>query len=316
MGTEQVLVVGCGVIGLTSGIELQRAGYRVTIAARELPPHTVSTVAAAIWSPYAVAPRERCEGWARASYRVFGELARDPASGVTLRSGVELHPPGSEAPGLLRELPNARSARAEELRPGYTSGVVFDAPVIETPIHVPWLMQKFQAAGGSIEVAMFGSLDAALARAPIVINCSGLGARELAPDASVYSIRGQILRVERGALERFALGHDPAGGTTYVIPRSNDCILGGTREEHSVELLPNAIQTDDIQRRCRVLVPELGEREVLETLVGRRPGRPSVRLEPERRAGGLIVHNYGHGGGGVTLSWGCAHEVLEVLREQ
>src|SRR5688572_4620937 len=119
---DSVLVVGCGVIGLACALELQRAGLRVRIAARALPPDTVSNVAAAIWYPYAVAPTERCEAWALAGYEVFREHARDPASGVLLRSGIELYPEGCGPPLLLRRLPGLRAARADELRPGYASG--------------------------------------------------------------------------------------------------------------------------------------------------------------------------------------------------
>ncbi|MEO6711668.1 MAG: FAD-dependent oxidoreductase [Planctomycetota bacterium] len=315
MQAQSVLVVGCGVIGLTSALELQRAGYRVSIAARALPPDTVSNVAAAIWSPYAVSPPGRCDAWANVSYGRFRELAHDGSSGVILRTGIELYPPDCEPAALVSALPGARPARAEELRPGYASGVVFDAPVIETGLYLPWLMRQFGAGGGVIEVADFGSLEEALERAPIVVNCSGLGARELARDATMYAIRGQILRVERGTVEKFALDHDPSGGTTYVIPRSNDCVLGGTREERREDLRPDARQSEDIRRRCANLVPAVGTARELQTLVGLRPGRPVVRLELERRGTRTIVHNYGHGGAGVTLSWGCAYEVRDLIRQ-
>lgn len=313
MERRTVLVVGCGVIGLTSALELQRAGLRVIIAARALPPDTVSNVAAAFWSPYAVAPAERCDAWAMESYAMFSELARDAFSGVVMRSGVEFYPAEREAPSLLRNLPGARAARASELRPGHASGVVFDAPVIETSIFLPWLMRKFGAGGGVIEVVSFAALDDALERAPIVVNCSGLGARELARDESMYAIRGQVVRAERGMIERFALDHDPNGGTTYVIPRANDCILGGTREDRREDLRVDVRQSEDILQRCTALVPALAKLRPLSAVVGLRPGRPVVRLETEERTKGLIVHNYGHGGAGVTLSWGCAREVRDQL---
>lgn len=313
MQRQTVLVIGCGVIGLSTALELQRAGLRVTIAARALPPETVSNVAAAIWYPYAVSPRERCHDWAKVAYGIFHGLARDASSGVIMRSGIEIYPPDCSVPDLVRSLPRARAARADELRPGYASGVVFDAPVIETSIYLPYLMREFGQGGGVIEVVDFSSLDEALERAPIVINCSGLGARELARDPSMFAIRGQILRVERGGVDQFALEHDPQGGTTYVIPRSNDCVLGGTHEERREDLRPDARQSEDIVRRCSAIVPPVAKARLLDTLVGLRPGRPVVRLEIEHRDAGRIVHNYGHGGAGVTLSWGCAKEVRDHL---
>jgi D-amino-acid oxidase len=64
-----------------------------------------------------------------------------------------------------------------------------------------------------------------------------------------------------------------------------------------------------ILARGRALVPALEHAAIVSHAVGLRPGRSEVRLETVRRPGGIIVHNYGHGGGGVTLSWGCADEV-------
>ena len=52
--------------------------------------------------------------------------------------------------------------------------------------------------------------------------------------------------------------------------------------------------------------------KMVEDLVGLRPGRMEVRLEREEKNGKYLIHNYGHGGSGVTLSWGCADEVVEL----
>ena len=307
-----VLVIGCGVIGLTSALELQAAGARVAIAARDLPPDTVSNVAAAFWYPYAVEPLSRCLPWALESLAVFREHARDPGSGVVLRRAVELVPEGLEAPGWLVGLPGARPARADELRAGFPSGVVFEAPAVETSIYLPWLMERFRSRGGTIGVERFDALDDALARAPIVVDCAGLGARELARDPSVVPIRGQILRVELGALESVLVAHDARGGATYVIPRSSDCVLGGTRVEGREDLAVDPAESADVLARAARLDPAAARARVLGAVVGLRPGRPSVRLELERRPTGRIVHNYGHGGGGVTLSWGAAREACRL----
>jgi D-amino-acid oxidase len=97
------------------------------------------------------------------------------------------------------------------------------------------------------------------------------------------------------------------------VPRSQDIVLGGTAQEGDERLAPDQATAAAILERCARLEPRLRGAEVLEHKVGLRPGRPSVRLEAERRAGGLLVHNYGHGGAGVTLSWGCADEVARLI---
>src|SRR5688500_14837284 len=102
MPVTRILVVGAGVIGLSCAVRLAEAGFDVEIRARDLPPRTTSNVAAALWYPYAASPRERVEAWARASYGAFLELARDPATGVIVRTGVELFRWNADVPTLLR----------------------------------------------------------------------------------------------------------------------------------------------------------------------------------------------------------------------
>ena len=68
-----------------------------------------------------------------------------------------------------------------------------------------------------------------------------------------------------------------------------------------------------ILERCAALEPRLADARVIDEQVGLRPVRPSVRLEAEELHGARCVHNYGHGRSGVSLSWGCAREVMRLL---
>jgi D-amino-acid oxidase len=122
------------------------------------------------------------------------------------------------------------------------------------------------------------------------------------------------VRVRNPGLERFVLDGEHPEGVTYVIPRSGDCILGGTAEEGEWDTEPDSQTAAAILRRCVALEPRLAETEVLEHKVGLRPGRPEIRLEIEGVSESAPrVHNYGHGGSGVTLSWGCAEETLRLV---
>ena len=99
------------------------------------------------------------------------------------------------------------------------------------------------------------------------------------------------------------------------MPRADDAILGGVAEEGREDLAPDDATSEGILARCARLEPRVLELERLEVKVGLRPGRPEVRLEAEVPAPGkLLVHDYGHGGAGVTLSWGCAEEVVALVR--
>src|SRR5947207_15630427 len=87
-----IIILGCGVSGLSCGIRLLEAGYPVTIWTRELPLATTSKIAAAIWYPYKAYPPAKVAAWGQRAYDFFYELAQDQASGVTIASGVEINP--------------------------------------------------------------------------------------------------------------------------------------------------------------------------------------------------------------------------------
>jgi D-amino-acid oxidase len=309
---RRAIVVGSGVSGLSCGVLLLEAGFAVEIRAREPAQRTTSRLAAAIWYPFKAGPAERVAQWSLASLRTFTAIARDPTSGVRLRSGVELFPTPVAAHGWLAAIEH-RAARADELSRGSTHGFAYAVPVVEMPVYLGWLERRFRALGGTILEIEIAALDDVLAECPIVVDASGLGARELALDPLVHPIRGQLVRVERVGIERFVLDDHGPGGITYVVPRSEDCVLGGTAEEGVSDLAPDPATSAAILARCRALEPRLERARVLEEVVGLRPGRATVRLEAETREKGLVVHDYGHGGAGVTLSWGCAEEVRDLV---
>lgn len=100
----------------------------------------------------------------------------------------------------------------------------------------------------------------------------------------------------------------------YVVPRRDDVIMGGTAIVNDWTTEPDEQATRGIIERCASICPALAEPEILRVKVGLRPGRPTVRLEQEERPDGrCVIHNYGHGGAGFTLSWGCAEEVAELV---
>jgi len=310
----RVIVLGCGVSGLSCGVRLLEAGYPVELWARELPPHTTSDVAAAIWYPYRAWPQERVNAWAGRSFAVLEALARRPDTGVSVVSGLELVREPVEEPWWRASVPCFRRATAGELPPGYADGFVFEVPLIDMSRYLPWLLARFEALGGRVVQRALSGLEEAWAASPWVVNCTGLGSRELVGDASVFPVRGEVLAVAPLSPARFLLDdRDEARGMTYIIPREHDCILGGTAEEGNASLVPDAAHGRAILERAARLLPEGTRLEVRHHRVGLRPGRPSVRLEAEARGGRQVVHNYGHGGSGVTLSWGCAEDVVALL---
>ena len=310
----RINVIGCGVSGLSTAIRLLEAGHDVEIWARDLPPHTTSNIAAAIWHPYKAFPVERVTGWGQRTLEVFYSLAGIPGAGVSLMEAVEVFSEPVDDPWWLDCVRHFRRALPGELPGGFKDGYVFETVVVETRIYLTRLMDRVVELGGQIIKREVPTLDEVLEDCRAVVNCSGLGARTLVGDASLYPIRGQIIRASKPPVGRVMLDVDDKRGVTYIVPRSTDCILGGTAQEGNWSLEADPAVAASILERCGQLASEVRDVQILEHLVGLRPGRPTVRLEVEPAGSGkFIVHNYGHGGAGVTLSWGCAEEVVSLL---
>jgi D-amino-acid oxidase len=273
------LVIGCGVIGLSTAIRLQEAGLSVEIWTANPPEKSTSIVAAATWYPYRAYPEDKVLAWGSRTYGVFEDLAGDPHSGVHMREGVELSRDTLPDPwwgGAVRWI---RRCEKDELPPRYRDGYVFSQQVIEMPVYLRYLLERFTVAGGRVERAVVSSLEEAAATSRVVVNCTGLGARELVGDHQMTPIRGQIVRVRNPGLERCVLDEKNPEGLTYIVPRSDNCILGGTAEEGEWDTEPNPEVATEILRRCAALEERLSGVQVLEHKVGLRPGRPTIRLQ-------------------------------------
>jgi D-amino-acid oxidase len=310
----RILVVGAGVSGLTCGVRLLEKGHDVEIWARERSPNTTSDVAAAVWYPLRGTIDERAENWLKVSFDRFNSLVEHPSTGILLRGGIELLRKPVDDDRYLSLLPALRDARADELPAGYVMGYVAEnIPVIEMEIYLAWLTQRYGSLGGTITTRTATTLEEGFEQHDVVVNCTGFGSRELANDDSMQPIRGQIVRVAQNGLERYILDEQDPNEITYVYPRSKDVVLGGTREvgNESTDVDPGIAR--DIVERCVRLEPRLEGLPIVSQAVGLRPGRPTVRVEAEETERGLLVHDYGHGGSGVTLSWGCAEDVASLI---
>jgi len=298
---SRVIVVGAGVVGLTCAVRLLEAGHRVDVLARDLPLETTSAVAAAFWYPYRALPQDKITAWSRTSYAVFDALAdTDPESGVRMVEGTEVFTSRQPDPWWRSAVPSLD--RQTALPAGYVDGWTFPSPIVEMPIYLPWLAGRVDELGGTItrmNLKQLPDVDG------LVVNCAGLGARLLASDKSVVPVRGQVVCVEQTGLETWWV--DPELNT-YVFPRSKDIVVGGTDDEGEWSRTPDPATAEEILRRAGVLVPGLRGAQVLGHKVGLRPVRPAVRLERT----GDVIHCYGHGGAGVTLSWGVADEVASL----
>jgi D-amino-acid oxidase len=190
---------------------------------------------------------------------------------------------------------------------------VMTVPLSDSSIYLDYLRTRLLDAGGQLTTGVrFAKPEEVDPAFDVVINCAGIGARTLVSDSDLDPHRGQVVLVQKLDLPGAVVCDDPP--LMYAIPRTNDCVLGGTNEI-SDDLAPNPDVTAAIISECSAVL-KIEPPRIIATRVGLRPYRKSgVRLEAGRLADGRpIIHNYGHGGAGFTLSWGCARTALELVR--
>jgi D-amino-acid oxidase len=356
----RALIIGAGIAGLTTARCLQEQGFSVTVIADRFQGATTSVIAGALWEwPPAVCGFYEGQGeqallaeqrWCVESYRRFEELAQSERTGVYWRPAIfYLDAPAAENPLELRKLrevqQHVRGFRHDaglasrpgiNVKSGFVDAYTYETPLIDTDVYMAWLMGEVLGHGGAIEwQRVYGPLATAAPaltdayRADVIVNCTGLGARELSQD-DVTPVRGAWLIVENDGRSFPVItsahcsslaGSTEGGNFLFIVPRGRDrLILGGIAQpDHWRTELGRERDSilDSIWRQCTRFMPCLANAIVFghaEHRVGPRPfRRAGVRVAREN--GAAVVHNYGHGGSGVALSWGCAQDTARLARQ-
>lgn len=325
---KHIAVVGGGIIGLSVAVRLASAGRRVLVYTRDDVSSTTSSRAGAVFSAF--------DAWdlrdeLAESARAFAILAgSEPRSGVSLRASREYWTVAREAPAWTALVAEVLGERVEHLGAlgEYAGGFRLVVPQIDIVQYMPWLRQQALDAGASIVVGEVANLSEVFEQgAALVVNASGLGARGLAGDHAVTPMRGQVLHVPNALGLTEALdATEPDGRITYIYPFPRHVVLGGTYEPGQERCETDEATLLEIVARCRRLLAlhgharagELG-RDRLRAVAGLRPARvqggrmEAVRIECERTPDGQVIHAYGHGRAGVTLSWGTAWRVMQMI---
>ncbi|KAI4731199.1 putative D-amino acid oxidase [Aureobasidium sp. EXF-10728] len=347
MSPSSYIILGAGVIGLTTALELRsrHPTSTITIIAKHLPgdqhPTYTSPWAGANWLSVATdnGPQESRDAVTYAKFKELSTGERRKEVGIYAMPITAIYDSEIAGAGVLSPatgkiwyeglVGGVRMLGAAELPEGARFGCDLNTFVVDTQVYLPWLQGEAKRQGIEIRRGMFDSLDELFAAAPSVnayFNCTGLGAYSLkgVEDKNVYPTRGQIMLVEspKTPMTRmyFRSPQRVNKDTTYVFPRGphNGVVLGGVRLDNVWNGDVDLEFAEDIKRRCCDLAPELGKPEDLKVIyhgVGLRPSRKGgARLEREKFGERLVIHNYGAGGAGYQASWGMAKDAVDLLQ--
>ncbi|KAM0792405.1 hypothetical protein ACM66B_005084 [Microbotryomycetes sp. NB124-2] len=346
----RTVVIGAGVVGLSTAIKLQQSGVDVDIVAQHMPHDPKTTEYTSPWAgahhvSVATGADMRLHEFDKETFSVMSDLIKaDPSVPLNFLRQVEYResprPKGNDDQLSLFEsiYPDFSRLDTHELVPGTQYGASFTCIQIDTPAYLPWLLAKFAKSGGRLHRAKLDKLSD-VSRVlgeqliDVVINCTGLGASKLVGDADVFPTRGQLVIVRAPWIKegRTRLGD---GVYTYTIPRRNgDVVLGGSAHANETDPKPWSWLTEQIKRRCIELQPELlppekrqggsiDDLDVKELACGLRPTRKGgIRLEIDSKPLALgdklvpLVHCYGHGGYGYQSSWATARVATELVHQ-
>lgn len=342
-GSPDVVVIGGGVVGLTTAIRLQEAGYSVTVVAGSFQ-ETCSHSAASWFIPdpeYGTGHGSSAAGfngdlyrrWATRTWEVMSADVGGEGAATQLTRGTRLFTAAGAPDGMptmlerlwyLREtcLEFREMAAAEVAaygRPELVGGVTFKTLTTDMRAYLSRLRDRIEAGGGRLVEQRISSLEAGFALYPKArcwVHCSGIGARELCGEQSMIGVRGQTALVKAEQQSEFlSVVTGDKRRPVYVVPQGNgNVILGGCKIPGDSAADPDLVLAEEITNTAVSWCPALRDHEFIRHVIGWRPFREQgVRLELDRTATVPVVHNYGHGDVGVILAWGCADDAARLV---
>lgn len=338
-----VTIIGCGVAGLSTAILFQSLGHKVTIISKNFPgrdfsidPMYVSKEAGAHW--FSDATSNDFQRFEKETYDIMNnKFSIFPQSGIIKKEQhVYYEVPGRKhVPWFSKIVDGFRILEKSELPKEIEFGYCFMGLSINCMKYLNFLYDQFLIRGGQSKIIFLSRLFDCFGYGPvpdIIVNCSGLGARNLVGDLNVYAVRGQTILIsvpQKHPILSKSLSLDHTfypNEKTYLIPRDDGTVLlGGTFEVYNSNPIPHRITALKIFERCKKYSKEfkdLSDFKVLRDGVGLRPcriGGPKIDVESIVGPNGnivLLASNYGHGPSGYQSSWGSANRVVELCLKE
>ncbi|XP_053316030.1 D-aspartate oxidase [Spea bombifrons] len=327
MKTIKVVVIGGGLVGLSTAICISESlpQCEVTVVSESFSPNTTGDVAAGCLIPhtYPDTPFEQQKKWFQETFDHLFKIANSAEgadAGISLLTGWQVYknPPEEAFPFWWDVVLGFRLMTPTEIAkfPCHKFGQTFTTLKCQSSLYLPWMEQRFKTNGGTVQTGKVESIWQLYGKYNIVVNCSGIGSRELIGDLSLYPVKGQVLEVHAPWIKHFIR---EGNGNTYIYPGITGTTLGGTRQKDDWTLSADAKISKEILDRCCDLEPSLRGVSIIREKVGLRPTRSAIRLEKEifsKNGQQLpVVHNYGHGGSGFSVHIGTAKQATRMVEE-
>lgn len=210
------------------------------------------------------------------------------------------------------KLLNQNHDYAKLLPEGYIKAWRYSVPIIDMPKYLDWLKTEFYQGKGTSAKCKIDSFTDLKNEFDFVINCTGLGSRELCCDEELYAIKGQLIVVSNPGINYFFAERGNDKELFYWMPQGKKIVIGGTAERIFSHRLIDDFQVTRMFNQAKRIENKFDESVVLGKKVGFRPCRNSIRFEFDKLSHN-VFHNYGHGGSGVSLSWGCAQDAVKEV---